>query len=530
MIRSLRGRYRLLAWILGASLIPPVLFSGVTFYHDITNARRYLKTTVEQGSQRINSLIQLSNDTLTDVAKDIDPADPLAAKKLQRIVYNNPLFREIGVINSDGYLVLTSLDRVVPPLRVKPEDRSNPGDRTLQIRGPMQTAIMGEESIILGLPTQGQGEVNVVVNPLVLTTSWGSTLHLELGSDGFFAYVNQATGEVLAGSGDIPAGKDIQRSDSPGRMRVQQLSDQGDVLIVGEISRAWILKEWQQQLMIGGPITALCSGLLMALSIRFAQQSEGLDHELALGLKNEELVIHYQPIIDLQTGHCVGSEALLRWYHPNQGVLSPALFIPIAEKTGLINDIGDWLIKQIAQEQAPLYRQYPELYTSINFSPSQLHSGSLDSTIEWLMDTSPCTPDRFIVEVTETPMVMSTSTNASDTLARLRSLGMRVALDDFGQGYSGLSYLHRFDIDQLKIDLYYVAAINKQPQVVEILETIIELGHKLGFTLVAEGIETAEQLQFLRDRGVHYGQGWLFSRPVPIQEFERYLTTHQSPE
>ncbi|NJL46161.1 MAG: EAL domain-containing protein [Leptolyngbyaceae cyanobacterium SM2_3_12] len=280
--------------------------------------------------------------------------------------------------------------------------------------------------------------------------------------------------------------------------------------------------------MIGGPITALCSGLLIALSIQFARQSEGLDHELTLGLKNQELVIHYQPILDLNTGACVGSEALLRWYHPEQGVLPPSLFIPIAEKTGLINDIGEWLIKQIAQEQAKLYDQFPGLYTSINFSPSQLDSGRLDPIISWLMNSNLCAPDRFIIEVTETPVVQSASSHASDSLARLRSLGMRIALDDFGQGYSGLSYLHRFDIDQLKIDLYYVAAINKEPQVVEILETIIALGHKLGLTLVAEGIETEEQLQFLRDRGVHYGQGWLFSRPVPIPEFERYLTTHRT--
>ncbi|NJL46160.1 MAG: hypothetical protein HC922_11560 [Leptolyngbyaceae cyanobacterium SM2_3_12] len=130
-------------------------------------------------------MLNISNEALVEVAQDIDPNDPLAAKKLQRIVYNNTLFREIGVVNSEGYLVLTSLDRVDPPIWIKPQHRSNPEDRTLQIRGPMETVIMGEESIILGLPTQGQGEVNVVVNPLVLTTTWGGTLPSDLGPDGF---------------------------------------------------------------------------------------------------------------------------------------------------------------------------------------------------------------------------------------------------------------------------------------------------------------------------------------------------------
>ncbi|MGF1570065.1 MAG: EAL domain-containing protein [Nodosilinea sp.] len=387
-----------------------------------------------------------------------------------------------------------------------------------------------EDSIILSLPTVGQGEVNLLVHPLILTTEWGLLRPPDLGPDGFLAYVNTANGEILASSGEVPSYEILQQSATAGQIRVAQASQNGDVLVIGEVPSSWALRNWKHELLLMVPITILSSGALMALALRLLQRSQGLDHDLSIGFKNEELVIHYQPINDLQTGDCVGCEALLRWYHPEQGVLPPGLFIPIAEKTGLINEIGEWLIKKIVMEKASLYERFPKLYTSINVSPNQLSSGSLDRIISWLLETDLCRPDRFVFEVTETIQVLKSGTNTSDTLARLRTLGARIALDDFGQGYSSLSYLHQFDIDQLKIDRFYVDSIHKDNQVTEIMETIIELGHRLGFTFVAEGIETEEQHQFLRDRGVQYGQGWLFSRPLPIRELEQYFIEHRPPE
>lgn len=518
----------MILWILAASLIPAAVFLSFSYYHDIARTKVSLETAVNQGVQRIDILLRTADNVLSDVAEDIDPNDPNALSRLQRIVYEYPHFQEIGIINNEGFLILTSLDKVTPPAFIKPENRSNPEAKTLQILGPMKTTIMQKESIILSLPTQGQGEVNALVNPFILTVEWGCPFPSDLGPDGFFAYINRKTGEILAGSGRLPTDaninlnqKNLNQKTDP--IRFAELSQNGDVLVIGVVSKAWILNNWKRELLFGGPITALCTGLLLTLFIRLSQRSQSLDHELNIGLRNQEFVVHYQPIINLETGKCVGSEALLRWRHPEQGVLLPDIFIPIAEKTGLINTIGEWLIKRIVQEQAPLYNQFPELYTSINLSPKQLHSGSLDKVILWLLEINLCTLDHFVFEVTETVPAPSSNTNIPETLARLRNLGMRVALDDFGQGYSGLSYLHQFDVDQLKIDRFYVAAINNNPQVTAILETIIELSNRLGFTLVAEGIETEEQRQFLRDRGVHFGQGWLFSRPMPIQEFERFL-------
>ncbi|WOD38194.1 EAL domain-containing protein [Nodosilinea sp. E11] len=532
MISRFKRRLPLLASILGVSLIPPTIFLSISYFDYISTARASLRANVDNGVQRIDFLLKNGNDVLLDVARNVDPNDPMAKAMLERIVYDNPTFREIGIINDQGFLLLTSFGLVDPPKKISFDQRSNPNDDSLQILGPLQTAIMGEESIILSLPTQGLGEVNALVNPIILTEPWGTDRSLHLGTDGFFAYINTRSGEVLAGIGNIPSLETIKHEEVNKLIRFSRTSYNGDVLVISEVPRSLVLKRWRRMLFISGPIATLCSGLMFVLALQLVKQLEGLDCELKIGLENKELVIHYQPILNLMTRECVGSEALLRWYHPKQGVLSPGVFIPVAEKTGLINKIGEWVVKQAAQEQEHLYNQYSDLYTSINVSPGQLNSGSLDNLINWFQQPSEtnqlCQPSRFVFEVTESAAAIRSGTITTDILSRLRTLGSRIALDDFGQGYSGLSYLHQLDIDILKIDRFYVAAINKNSQITNILESIIDLGHKMGFTMVAEGIETEEQHLFLCSHHVEYGQGWLYSRPIPIQEFEQFLIKSRS--
>lgn len=536
MNSRLRRQFPLLGCILGISLIPPGIFLGISYFEYNSTAKILLKTNVNGGVQRINFLLKSGNDVLLDLANTIDPDipdDPETKARLERIVYDNPLFRELGIINDQGFLTLTSFGVVNPPKEIDPARRSDPSNSSLQIIGPFRTEVMGEESIILSLPTQGLGEVNAIVDPVILTALWGTDRPLDIDSDGFFAYINTKNGAILAGVGNIPAFESIDQEKPRNRIRFSQTSYNGEVLVISKISRNWVLTRWRRLLFIGGPITTICSGLLFFLSLKIVKRLEGLDREIKIGLENKELMIHYQPIVNLRTQECIGSEALLRWYHPEQGVLSPGLFIPIAEKTGLINAIGEWVVKQVVQEQKRLYEQYPNLYTSINISPSQLNSGNLDNLIDWfqqtLEKTHSCQSDRLVFEVTESTQAIMPGTVTTDIVSRLRTLGSRIALDDFGQGYSGLSYLHQLDIDILKIDQFYVAAINKDPQITHILEGIIDLGQKLGLTMVAEGIETEEQRLFLCNHHVEYGQGWLFARPIPIQEFEQFLNRSRSP-
>ncbi len=532
----MRGRLRrylpFLGWILGVSLIPPTVFLSISYYEYVNSARTSLKVAVEEGVRRIDTVLRTGNEILLDVSNTIDPNDPEAEERLERIIYDNPLFRETGIVDEQGFLVLTNLGDVTPPELIDPEYRSDARIPALQIVGRERTIVMGEESIILSLPTEVQGEVNALINPVILTAPWGASQSCALSTDGFLAYINTRNGQVLAGQGNLPTLDTISLDQKAHRIQVSQTSQNGEVLVIAEVSKDWVLARWQRLLFLGCPVAALCSGIIFVLTTRMVKQSEGLDRELSIGLEQQELMVHYQPILDLQTEDCIGSEALLRWYHPEQGILPPSLFIPIAEKTGLINKIGAWVIQQVTHEQAPLYQKFSGLYTSINLSPAQLNSGNIDAVITWLQSlqlSDACTPHRFVFEVTETAAAIRPGTTTTDILARLRALGSRVALDDFGQGYSSLSYLHQLNIDILKIDQFYVAAIDKDPQIVTILESIIELGSKLQLTMVAEGIETEGQRLFLLNHGVKYGQGWLFSRPLPIQEFERFLNRKMLP-
>ncbi len=257
----------------------------------------------------------------------------------------------------------------------------------------------------------------------------------------------------------------------------------------------------------------------------FFRRMEAFDHDIKTGLNNDEFAMHYQPIIDMRTGKCAGSEALIRWKHPEQGALLPGLFIPSAEKTGLIGALGEWVIKQTIEEQHQLLEHSHLMYVSINLSPVQLNSGSFEKILSWLPEAR-IAPSGFMFELTEAALIRETQTTALDTLTRVRDLGIRIALDDFGTGYSSLSQLHKFEFDYLKIDQQFVHGINKGIRTNSILKAIVELGHRLGVKILAEGVETKEQQEFLQELGVHYAQGWLFSMPLPIREFERYVYNH----
>jgi EAL domain-containing protein (putative c-di-GMP-specific phosphodiesterase class I) len=237
------------------------------------------------------------------------------------------------------------------------------------------------------------------------------------------------------------------------------------------------------------------------------------------GLRNaidrQEFSLHYQPKRDLETGAIAGVEALLRWRHPDLGVLPPAQFIPLAEETGLIVPIGRWVMKTAcAQGVAWQHEGMPPLSIAVNLSPRQfLHEGLLDDLDDVLTETG-LDPALLEIEITES-MVMQNVDRAIDLLTMIKARGVRLAIDDFGTGYSSMSLIKRFPIDTLKIDRSFVRELPRDTEDKAIAEAIIGIGKALGLTIIAEGVETAEQEQFLRDRACDQMQGYLLSKPVP---------------
>nr|WP_326529060.1 EAL domain-containing protein [Rhodoferax sp.] len=255
-----------------------------------------------------------------------------------------------------------------------------------------------------------------------------------------------------------------------------------------------------------------------------AQARVKLASDLRSALAEQQFRVVYQPIVQLATGAIHKAEALLRWHHPTRGMVSPAEFIPIAESSGLIVDIGEWVFQQAsAQVQAWRKDLSNDFQISVNKSPVQFHhSGTRKETWAQYLQARGLPGDCIVVEITE-GLLLDTSGIVADTLLGLRDAGIQVSLDDFGTGYSSLSYLQRFDIDFIKIDQSFVRHLVADSTDLALCNAIIAMAHALGMQVIAEGVETAQQRDLLAAAGCDYAQGYLYARPMSANDFEAFM-------
>jgi diguanylate cyclase (GGDEF)-like protein/PAS domain S-box-containing protein len=254
-----------------------------------------------------------------------------------------------------------------------------------------------------------------------------------------------------------------------------------------------------------------------------------VETELRRAIGQGQMLLHYQPIYELHDSQVVGFEALVRWRHPEQGLLDPGKFIPIAEETGLIVPLGNWILAAACQQMRAWQDTIPgarRLRMSVNVSSVQLSQPDFVQRVRRVLEETPLAPESLTIEVTES-VLMSAFDDAVAKLAELRSLGIAISIDDFGTGYSSLSYLVRLPLDHLKIDRSFIDDIHKVGQGNEIVRAVLKLGQALGKRVCAEGIETAAQLALLRELGCEYGQGYLMSRPVTADDAKTAITAQR---
>nr|WP_321161017.1 EAL domain-containing protein [Spirulina subsalsa] len=243
-----------------------------------------------------------------------------------------------------------------------------------------------------------------------------------------------------------------------------------------------------------------------------------LETDLQRALEGQEFITYYQPIIRLTTQEIVGFEALVRWRHPERGLVSPGEFIPCLEETGLVVQVGLVVLEQACQQLQEWHQQgHSDLIMSVNLSVRQFGSATLLADVENVLAKTGVNPWDLKLEITESAL-MENTTMAIALTEELRSRQIQISLDDFGTGYSSLGYLHRFPIDTLKIDRSFVNQMQPGNRNYQMVQTIIALSHQLGLAVVAEGIETREQLQYLQELGCEFGQGYLFCQPLPASE------------
>ena len=248
-----------------------------------------------------------------------------------------------------------------------------------------------------------------------------------------------------------------------------------------------------------------------------------LESRIRRALSNDEFVLHYQPQIDSRSNRIVGCEALLRWDDPVSGLVAPADIIPLAEDTGLIIPLGDWVLRTAcAQHKAWIDAGFTELSMAINLSARQLQQSNIVTRIAETIEQHGLPAGQVKLEITES-MIMGHGEETAELFGAIKALGVCLSIDDFGTGYSSLAYLKRFPIDELKIDRGFVRDIPDDENGAEIAATIIAMAHNLKLRVVAEGVETGEQAEFLSRHGCQYYQGYFFRPPISAAEFEELL-------
>lgn len=254
-----------------------------------------------------------------------------------------------------------------------------------------------------------------------------------------------------------------------------------------------------------------------------AEDRRRLEDDLYLALERDELELHYQGQVDIRTGEIYGAEALLRWNNPNRGYISPVLFIPIAESNGLIAPIGEWVLEQACKQISEWSTMAKPPVVSVNMSPVQLREKDIEAMVQTKIEAYGINPRHLNLELTETA-IMHDDVIAGKVLTQFQELGIDLALDDFGTGFSSLSYLNRFSFSKLKIDREFIMAINADTHSVPLVDATISMGHSLGLTIVAEGVEDMDQVAYLRNKGCDLVQGYVFCRPVPAEEFTQFMS------
>jgi len=250
---------------------------------------------------------------------------------------------------------------------------------------------------------------------------------------------------------------------------------------------------------------------------------------LARALAAHEFQLHYQPLVTLAGERVIGAEALLRWNSGELGFLPPDRFIPVAEETGLIISIGEWVLREACREAAGWRQDGLELFVAVNLSPIQFRRGDLLASVRRALDVSGLPPHCLELEITESILIQDVD-KVLEIVGQLKALGVRLSVDDFGTGYSSLAYLKRFAVDKLKIDRSFVQDIASDPDDAAIVRAVIQMARSLKLVTVAEGVETLAQLEFLRQEGGDIAQGYYFSRPIPGPAFRQYALAAEARE
>lgn len=439
---------------------------------------------------------------------------------LRRLVLESTIFREAWMVH-DGLLVCSDvgvlenpgqveegLDQLGPVGEVKLMPRDGQNDRTDAIvinYNPGKKYFFG-----LTIPTQAIGEL------MRYGDRKSEHAIFFLRHDGVLLDQSVNAGQICAPPSRIPP---VGLSETDGELIFSRTVPDFNYAVVAVLPKSALWDLWGKSLpLYGGMAIVLAFCFFMAALVANAQ-TLSLESELREAARLKQIIAHYQPILNLETGSCIGVEVLMRWQHPKRGLVPPLAFIPEAERTGVITELTECMMIRALDELAPVFKEFPHLHAAINIPVQTLTNPSFPAHVDRLIQ------GRFSYKNISFELTESTSLTdaALGQLRVMKDLGIRLAVDDFGTGYSNLRYLSLFPFDFLKVDKAFVDGISNDAKNSGLVDQIVLIGRACGLEMIAEGIEHGIQVEYLRKLGVEFGQGYLFAKPMPINVLIEWL-------
>lgn len=462
-------------------------------------------------AQRVEEVLLTTEAALADLAYDARNGctEHLIAQFRNATITLGPLLG-LALVSADGRLECTTFGQETPPQKIPAMSLLGPVDSPIRFTLRRAGDYVPEPHIAAVHALRNGSLLVAAINPESLIDVVPPDV---LGADGRIAVRLYGAEAAELGVREIRAPSDMTAESDVGLYGAK---------VLASASQDWVLADWRSNALVLASLGGAAGLVLVLGAMRLARKRLSLAAELREGLDNEEFEIWYQPVIDLQSTRCLGAEALIRWRHPERDLIPPDLFITMAEETGIIIPMTRWLMEDMGQRIGPLLRSNRSLHIAINLAPQHVSDYGIVADARKLVAQHGIEPDQILFELTERSLI--DDPKCRDVVRELGAMGSEVAVDDFGTGYSSLAYIDKFKLDYLKLDKAFVSAVGDSSPAARLTEVIIDMAASLGLKTIAEGVETEEQVRFLRERGVTCAQGWYFSKPLTAEDFIAYVT------
>ncbi len=514
----------LLAIAIGVVVLPPALSVYWAYRSSLEHAQEMAALVTTQVLHRVDDIGAQMRRGLSDILQPPRPA-PCSAASIERMrhtLLQLDLLVDIGYIH-DNVLVCSAFGRHETPVG-KPSYTSQAG---FSMRNPLR--LPGSDATLVGTTDPASGVTLVAhasnaLNIIPTDQPWDITVVGHGQRDVVLARRGEFRQHWLELSRRARAGS---TTDANYLISWERPTQGAYTVFVAQPRSLWARTWISTALKLGTLGLAIGIMLLMAV-LRIARTHVPIRSLLRRAIHDRQLHLEYQPVVELASGRWVGAEALLRWHRPNGEIISPAVFIPIAEKSGMMPLIRERVIDLFEKDAPALFAHAPDFHVALNFCAEDFHApSSLPDRLQAALRVIGANPRNLHVELTET--VFTDADTARPAIDALQAAGIGVAIDDFGTGYSSLSHLSRVKFDYLKIDRSFIDTIGTDAVTSQITNAIIDMAKSLDIRMIAEGVETREQAAYLADHGVEYAQGWLYSRSLPMKTFLRKLQEQDGP-